>query len=149
MHRSRPASTALNARLADQPRAQTVMQPGARTKSIFHNPKLSMSVDIENPLEVGLPEREDLSPDLVEDEGLEASKDSAPAKSIFDVTQSRSGSKSPSPKALQEAAGSRVGATQSASAFATAKTQSSRPSLLNKPIASDALALRKQSLSTA
>ena len=91
-----------------------------------------MSVDLENPLDVRLPIREDLLPDLKEDEGLEVSKDSAPGKSIFDITQSKSGSKSPSPKALPEASDSRAGAAQSPSPYAPAKAKSLRPSLLAK-----------------
>ena len=60
----------LKSKPIDQARAQTVLQPGARTKSIFHNPNLSFSVDLENSLDVSLPAREDLddySPDLVEE----------------------------------------------------------------------------------
>jgi hypothetical protein len=90
-----------------------------------------MSVDLGNPVDVRLPTREDLSPDLKEDEGLEVSKDSAPPKSIFDGTQSKSGSKSPSPKALPEASDSRAGAA-SPSLYATSKAKSLRPSLLAK-----------------
>jgi len=78
----------------------------------------TFTVDLENPLDVSLPQREDLSPDLKEDEVMEASKDSAnnltaPGKSIFDVAQSKANSKSTSPKAVPEASDSRAGATHS------------------------------------
>lgn len=142
----------LKSKLIDQPRAQTVMQPGVRTKSIFHNPNISFTVDLENPLDVSLPARKDLFQDLKEDEVMDASKDSAPGKSIFDLAQSKANSKSTSPKAVPEASDQRAGATKSIGIQPISKTRTLRPSLLAKRTTGESsmnmnnLQLRKQSL---
>lgn len=101
---------------------------------------------MENSADDGLAQREDLSQDLKEGEAVEASKDSLPAKSIFDIAQSRANSKSTSPKAVPDASDLRGGASQGLVVGASqpmSKTRTLRPSILTKQISGGALQLRK------